>query len=247
MEKELLGEDESSFFSNSTSPVSPSSFAAASAAAVSPSSVGLPTVRSPPSSDAFEMTTLKSSLDDGDDGVDGGGVEEPSSSLFPHPRAQEMVDLDFAPSEGALAAPGPSGRGVLASCTEGLWNAVEQRRPLRADGFAGLRGDVEVRLAGGGAAPSASSVDFAENMRVMKDAVHLYSQDAYFETGVVTALVRLQDGEEEDDAVIVSMTNVHKTYLLGVEGVPALRGVTLGIRRGEFVCVYGTSGGGKTS
>jgi len=35
--------------------------------------------------------------------------------------------------------------------------------------------------------------------------------------------------------------------LLGVEGVPALRGVSLKVRRGEFVAIYGTSGGGKTS
>eukprot|EP00298_Acanthocystis_sp_HF-20_P006339 c16231_g1_i1.p1 GENE.c16231_g1_i1~~c16231_g1_i1.p1 ORF type:complete len:344 (+),score=127.55 c16231_g1_i1:91-1122(+) len=46
---------------------------------------------------------------------------------------------------------------------------------------------------------------------------------------------------------IVSMTNVHKTYLLGIEGVPALRGVDLNVKKGEFVAVYGTSGGGKTS
>jgi putative ABC transport system ATP-binding protein len=58
------------------------------------------------------------------------------------------------------------------------------------------------------------------------------------------------------------MHNVHKTYLLGIEGVPALRyvievificfsrsfsGVSLTIKRGEFVCIFGTSGGGKTT
>jgi len=32
-----------------------------------------------------------------------------------------------------------------------------------------------------------------------------------------------------------------------LEGVPALRGVSLAVKRGEFVCVFGTSGGGKTS
>jgi putative ABC transport system ATP-binding protein len=40
---------------------------------------------------------------------------------------------------------------------------------------------------------------------------------------------------------------VHKTYLLGLEGVPALRGVNLTIKRGEFVTILGTSGGGKTT
>ncbi|EFA84749.1 putative non-transporter ABC protein [Heterostelium album PN500] len=46
---------------------------------------------------------------------------------------------------------------------------------------------------------------------------------------------------------IVVMKNIHKTYLLGIEGVPALRGVTMNIKRGEFVCIFGTSGGGKTT
>lgn len=53
----------------------------------------------------------------------------------------------------------------------------------------------------------------------------------------------LESGED----VVVSLRNVHKTYLLGVEGVPALRGVSLTIKKGEFVCIYGTSGGGKTT
>ena len=47
--------------------------------------------------------------------------------------------------------------------------------------------------------------------------------------------------------VVVSAVNLHKTYLLGIEGVPALRGVTVSVHRGEFVMILGTSGGGKTS
>jgi putative ABC transport system ATP-binding protein len=46
---------------------------------------------------------------------------------------------------------------------------------------------------------------------------------------------------------IIHVKNVHKTYLLGVDGVPALRGVTLDIRRGEFIVILGKSGSGKTS
>jgi len=48
-------------------------------------------------------------------------------------------------------------------------------------------------------------------------------------------------------APIVVAHNLHKTYLLGLEGVPALRGVSLSIQRGEFIVILGSSGGGKTS
>jgi putative ABC transport system ATP-binding protein len=40
---------------------------------------------------------------------------------------------------------------------------------------------------------------------------------------------------------------LHKTYLFGLEGVAALRGVSVSIRQGEFVIILGNSGGGKTS
>lgn len=40
---------------------------------------------------------------------------------------------------------------------------------------------------------------------------------------------------------------MHKTYLLGIEGISALRGVNLTIKEKEFVCIFGTSGGGKTT
>jgi len=56
-----------------------------------------------------------------------------------------------------------------------------------------------------------------------------------------------EDTRDNDSDAIIQMRNVHKTYLLGVEGVPALRGVSLTIKRGEFVVVFGTSGGGKTT
>lgn len=49
------------------------------------------------------------------------------------------------------------------------------------------------------------------------------------------------------EKVIISCDNVHKTYLLGSEGVPALRGVHVDVVRGEFLVIYGTSGGGKSS
>ena len=39
--------------------------------------------------------------------------------------------------------------------------------------------------------------------------------------------------DKNDKDVIIRCDNIHKTYLLGVEGVPALRGVSLTINRGE--------------
>lgn len=42
--------------------------------------------------------------------------------------------------------------------------------------------------------------------------------------------------------VIVAMKNIHKTYMMGMEGVPALRGVSLEIYRGEWIVIFGTSG-----
>ena len=64
------------------------------------------------------------------------------------------------------------------------------------------------------------------------------------------------DDEYEDDSdneidetsrEVIKIVNVHKTYLLGIEGVPALRGVNLTVQDGEFITILGTSGGGKTT
>lgn len=50
-----------------------------------------------------------------------------------------------------------------------------------------------------------------------------------------------------DDPYIIRVDNVHKSYLMGREAVPALRGVTIDVHRGEMLCLMGPSGSGKTT
>ncbi len=50
--------------------------------------------------------------------------------------------------------------------------------------------------------------------------------------------------KEDPEQYVIELENIQKTYLLGIEGVPALRGVSLKIKRGEYIAIYGTAGGG---
>ena len=50
-----------------------------------------------------------------------------------------------------------------------------------------------------------------------------------------------------NSGAIVSLTDVHKTYRTGEMEVPAVRGVSLEIKRGEFVALMGASGSGKST
>lgn len=47
--------------------------------------------------------------------------------------------------------------------------------------------------------------------------------------------------------IIIEIKDLHKNYRVGNETVKALRGINLGISKGEFVAVMGTSGSGKST
>jgi len=57
-----------------------------------------------------------------------------------------------------------------------------------------------------------------------------------------------QDNEiERDYDHLITVENLHKTYLLGTTAVAALRGIDLTIDKGDFIDIMGPSGSGKTT
>jgi putative ABC transport system ATP-binding protein len=57
------------------------------------------------------------------------------------------------------------------------------------------------------------------------------------------------EGKEvgKDYEHLITVENLHKTYLLGTTAVAALRGVNLKIDKGDFISIMGPSGSGKTT
>jgi ABC-type lipoprotein export system ATPase subunit len=50
-----------------------------------------------------------------------------------------------------------------------------------------------------------------------------------------------------EDGPLLEARDVHKTYLMGRRTLEVLRGVNLGVRRGEFLALRGASGAGKST
>lgn len=56
-----------------------------------------------------------------------------------------------------------------------------------------------------------------------------------------------QPAESGLDRLLLSTTDVHRSFRLGKQTLHVLRGVTLEVRRGEFVALRGASGAGKST
>ena len=56
-----------------------------------------------------------------------------------------------------------------------------------------------------------------------------------------------QSFSANEDDILVRTIDLHRVYRVGSERVPALRGINITVRRGQFVAFKGRSGSGKTT
>ena len=52
---------------------------------------------------------------------------------------------------------------------------------------------------------------------------------------------------DDKNSVIIEMKNITKTYVVGLEEVHALRGISLTVKKNEYIAVMGPSGSGKST
>lgn len=52
---------------------------------------------------------------------------------------------------------------------------------------------------------------------------------------------------DDKNSVIIEMKNITKTYVVGLDEVHALRGISLSVRKNEYIAVMGPSGSGKST
>jgi len=62
---------------------------------------------------------------------------------------------------------------------------------------------------------------------------------------VLQSAVQIRPAPEPQ--LTIEVENLHKVYQLGEIRVPALRGISLEVRSGEFVAIMGASGSGKST